>query len=145
MKHRVRYRKLGRTTSHRQALFRNMLASLVNLDRIETTLGKARELKPLADNLITLAKEGSVAARRRAMSLMQNRSAVQKLFSTLVDRFKDRAGGYTRILKLGFRHGDSAAMAIIEYLTAEIKKAVSEPAKKKEKVKKKAAAKTKSK
>ena len=126
MRHNLAHRRLGRTTAHRQALFRNMLSALVNRDRIETTLGKARELRPLADKLVTLAKTGTLASRRIAFSLLRDDTAIKKLFSNLVDRYRDRMGGYTRILKLGFRHGDSAPMAILEYLTAEIKKAAAE-------------------
>ena len=122
MRHRKAHRKLGRTTSHRKALFRNMLTALVNNDRIETTLAKAKELKPLSDKMVSLGKDGSLAARRRAISILQDKSSVKKLFSTLADRFGDRKGGYTRVLKLGFRHGDNSPMAIIEFLTAEIKK-----------------------
>ncbi len=122
MRHNLAHRRLGRNTPHRLALFRNMLSALVTRDRIETTLIKAKELRPLADKLITLAKEGTVPARRTAFSLLRDDTSVKKLFSTLVDRYRDRNGGYTRILKLGFRHGDSAPMAILEYLTAEIKK-----------------------
>lgn len=126
MRHNIAHRKLGRTTSHRKALFRNMLSALVARDRIETTLAKARELRPLADKLITLAKEGTLPARRFAFRVLRDETTVKKLFSALVERFSDRKGGYTRILKLGFRHGDSAPMAILEYLTAEIKKAAGE-------------------
>lgn len=124
MRHKVAGVKLGRTTAHKKALFRNLVTSLIINDRIETTLPKAKELRRWADKMITLAKKNTVHARRQAMSLLQDRAALQKLFTTLVDRYKDRAGGYTRILKLGFRHGDNAAMAVIEYLTAEAKKAV---------------------
>jgi large subunit ribosomal protein L17 len=131
MRHNIAHKRLGRTTAHRLALFRNMLTALVNRDRIETTLGKARELKPLADKLVTLAKNngGSVASRRRAFSLLRDDTAVKKLFSSLADRFRERKGGYTRILKLGFRHGDCAPMAILEYLTAEIKSSKSKVSK----------------
>lgn len=103
-----------------------MLTAVVNRDRIETTLAKAKELRPLADKLITLAKNGSLASRRIAFSLLRDDAALKKLFSSLVDRFRDRNGGYTRILKLGNRHGDSAPMAILEFLTAEIKKITEE-------------------
>lgn len=121
MRHNVAHRRLGRTTGHRQSLFRNMLSSLIVRDRIETTLGKAKELRPLADRLITLAKDGTLSKRRMAFSMLRDDVALKKLFTTLVDRYRERKGGYTRILKLGNRHGDSAPMAIIEYLTAEIK------------------------
>jgi large subunit ribosomal protein L17 len=111
-----------------------MLAAVINRDRIETTLAKAKELRPLADNLITLAKNGSLASRRIAFSLLRDDAALKKLFSNLVDRFRDRKGGYTRILKLGNRHGDSAPMAILEFLTAEIKKITEEKSAKGKKV-----------
>ena len=122
MRHNIAHRRLGRNTQHRQAMFRNALSSLINRDRIETTLAKARELRPVADKLITLAKKGTLASRRMAFSMLRDDMALKKLFSNLVDRFNDRIGGYSRILKLGFRHGDSAPMAILEYLTAELKK-----------------------
>ncbi len=121
MRHNYAHRRLGRNTPHRLALFRNMLSALVNRDRIETTLGKARELRPMADKLITLAKEASIPARRRAFSLLRDDDAVKKLFSVMAERYNERKGGYTRILKLGHRHGDCAPMAILEYLTAEVK------------------------
>ncbi len=122
MRHNIAHRKLGRTTGHRLALFRNMLSALVTRDRIETTLAKAKALRPLADKLVTLAKTGTLSARRSAFALLRDDNSVKKLFSILVDRYRDRKGGYTRIMKLGNRHGDCAPMAIIEYLTAEIKK-----------------------
>jgi large subunit ribosomal protein L17 len=122
MRHHVAGKKLGRTTAHKIAMFRNMVTSLIMNDRIETTLPKAKELRRWADKMITLAKKNTVASRRQAMTVLRDKAALQKLFSDLVDRFKDRAGGYTRVLKLGFRHGDNAPMAVIEYLTAEIKK-----------------------
>lgn len=135
MRHNLAHKRLGRTTAHRQSLFRNMLSALINRDRIETTLGKARELRPLADKLVTIAKKNTVAARRQAFSALRDDVAVHKLFSALADRFKDRKGGYTRILKLGNRHGDSAPMAILEYLTAEIKKVAVEKNQKAKKAK----------
>lgn len=125
MRHQARTSKLGRTTAHKRAMLRNMVTSLILKDRIETTLPKAKELRRWAEKMITLAKRQTLHARRQAMTVLKDRDALQKLFTTLVDRFKDRQGGYTRILKLGYRHGDSAPMAVIEYLTAEIKKAVS--------------------
>lgn len=120
MRHLVDSRKLGRTTSHRLALFRNMLSSLILCDRIETTLPKAKELRRWADWMVSLGKEGTLAARRRATRWVQNEAALQKLFSNLADRFKARNGGYTRIMRLGNRHGDNSPMAIIEYLSAEV-------------------------
>ncbi len=120
MRHLVDARKLGRTSSHRLAMFRNMLSALILRDRIETTLPKAKELRGLADRMVTLAKDGSLAARRRALRWVQDEVAIQKLFGVLSDRFKARNGGYTRIMRLGQRHGDNAPMAIIEYLSAEM-------------------------
>lgn len=122
MRHHVHNKKLGRTTAHKKAMLRNMVTSLILNDRIQTTLPKAKELRKWADKMITLAKKNSLHAKRQAMSILRDRAAMQKLFTTLLERFKDRQGGYTRIMKLGFRQGDSAAMAIIEYLTAEAKK-----------------------
>lgn len=119
MHHQKSYRKLGRTSAHRMALFRNMVTALILKDRIETTVPKAKELRRVADRMITLGKEGSLAARRRAAAFVRSPDAVQRLFSQLADRFKVRNGGYTRIIRLGDRHGDSAPMAIIEYLSAE--------------------------
>jgi large subunit ribosomal protein L17 len=127
------HRRLGRTTSHRLALFRNMLSALVARDRIETTLGKARELRPMADKLVTLAKTGTLASRRTAYSLLRDDTSLRKLFTTLVDRYRDRKGGYTRIMKLGVRHGDCAPMAVLEYLTADVKPAAKPAADKKKK------------
>lgn len=116
MRHLVDHRKLGRTASHRRALFRNMAASLILSERIETTLPKAKELRRVADNLITLAKGGTLHKRRQAASFLQDGDALSKLFGVLADRFKDRQGGYTRIFKFGSRLGDGAPMAAIEYL-----------------------------
>lgn len=116
MRHHVDNRKLGRTTAHRLAMFSNMLCSLVERDRIETTLPKAKELRRFADKLVTLGKRKTLHARRRAFQMVKNHGAVKKIFDDLASRFASRNGGYTRILKLGFRHGDSAPMAMIEYL-----------------------------
>jgi large subunit ribosomal protein L17 len=93
-----------------------MATSLIDFERIETTLAKAKQLRRLADRLVTLGKEGTLQARRRALAIVRKKSSVSKLFTTLADRFRDRNGGYTRILKLGFRLGDGAPMSIIEYL-----------------------------
>lgn len=120
MRHRVDHRKLGRHTSHRKALLRNMATSLILAERIETTLPKAKELRRLADRLVTFGKDGSLHARRQAARVIQNPEALKKLFTTLAERFKDRAGGYTRIFHFGFRRGDSAEMAAIEYLGYEL-------------------------
>jgi large subunit ribosomal protein L17 len=107
-------RKLGRTSSHRKAMFRNQLASLIDNERIITTLPKAKELRPIAEKLITLAKNDSVHARRQAFEQVANDSLIAKLFDTLGPRFSTRPGGYTRIMKLGARRGDAAEMAILE-------------------------------
>jgi large subunit ribosomal protein L17 len=107
-------RKLGRTSSHRNAMFRNQLASLIESERIITTLPKAKELRPLAEKLITLAKNDSVHARRQAAKQVPDDALVAKLFDTLGPRFSTRPGGYTRIMKLGARRGDAAEMAILE-------------------------------
>lgn len=107
-------RKLGRTSSHRNAMFRNQLASLIESERIITTLPKAKELRPLAEKLITLAKNDSVHARRQAAKQVPDDKLVAKLFDTIGPRFSTRPGGYTRIMKLGARRGDAAEMAILE-------------------------------
>jgi large subunit ribosomal protein L17 len=107
-------RKLGRTSSHRSAMFRNQLASLIENERIITTLPKAKELRPLAEKLITLARNDSVHARRQAARTVPNDALIAKLFDTLGPRFSTRPGGYTRIMKLGARRGDAAEMAILE-------------------------------
>lgn len=114
MRHGMANRKLGRTSSHRAAMFRNQLASLIENERIITTLPKAKELRPLAEKLITLARNDSVHARRQAARTVPNDALIAKLFDTLGPRFSTRPGGYTRIMKLGARRGDAAEMAILE-------------------------------
>ncbi len=109
-------RKLGRTSGHRLMMFRNQLASLIQSERIITTLPKAKELRPQIERLITLGKNDSVHARRNAARVIENEDVVGKLFDTLGPRFSDRAGGYTRIIKLGPRRGDAAEMAILEFV-----------------------------
>lgn len=121
MRHHVDGRKLGMKSSHKKAMFANMSASLILHDRIETTLPKAKELRRIADRLVTLGKSQLLSARRRAVAITRNKAAVHKLFDELAKRFAARNGGYTRILKLGWRHGDAAPMAAIEYLDAEHK------------------------
>lgn len=116
MRHRKSGRKLNRNSSHRKAMFRNMTASLVEHEVIKTTLPKAKELRRVAEPLITLSKEDSVANRRLAFDRLRNKATVGKLFSELGPRFKERPGGYIRILKCGFRKGDNAPMAIVELL-----------------------------
>ncbi len=114
MRHRIAGRKLGRTTTHRAATLANMAVALIRHEQIKTTLPKAKELKPFVDKLITLGKTGGLANRRRAISILQDAVVAQKLFGPLADRYKTRAGGYSRVLKAGFRHGDTADMAVIE-------------------------------
>lgn len=116
MRHRKSGRKLNRNSSHRKAMFKNMTASLVEHEVIKTTLPKAKELRRVAEPLITLSKEDSVANRRLAFDRLRNKATVGKLFSDLGPRFKDRPGGYIRILKCGFRKGDNAPMAYVELL-----------------------------
>ena len=114
MRHGNANRKLGRTSSHRNAMFRNQLASLIEAERIVTTLPKAKELRPIAEKLITLAKNDSVHARRQAARQVPDDALIAKLFDTIGPRFSTRPGGYTRIMKLGARRGDAAEMAILE-------------------------------
>ena len=114
MRHRKGPRKLNRTSSHRKAMFANMSAALIKHEQIVTTLPKAKELRSIVDKLITLGKRGDLHARRQALNTIKDRALVEKMFSTLAERYTDRAGGYTRLLKAGFRHGDNAPMAIIE-------------------------------
>src|SRR5687767_5202374 len=114
MRHGMANRKLGRTSSHRKAMFRNQLASLIDNERIITTLPKAKELRPLAEKLITLAKNDSVHTRRQAFQVIPDNALIAKLFDTLGPRFSTRPGGYTRIMKLGARRGDAAEMASLE-------------------------------
>ncbi|MGY8956248.1 MAG: 50S ribosomal protein L17 [Alphaproteobacteria bacterium] len=114
MRHRKGPRKLNRTSSHRKAMFANMATALIKHEQIVTTLPKAKELRSVVDKLITLGKRGDLHARRQALSTIKDRALVEKMFSTLAERYAERPGGYTRVLKAGFRHGDSAPMAIIE-------------------------------
>lgn len=121
MRHGVRGRKLGRTTSHRLALFRNQLASLVEHERIITTLAKAKELRPIAEKIVTKGKQGTVHARRQVRPWLAKRELVKKLFDEISPRFQERPGGYLRIVKLGPRQGDNAEMAAIEFVDFEFK------------------------
>ena len=114
MRHRKSGRKLGRTSSHRSAMFRNMVTSLFEHERIVTTKEKAKELRPIAEKMITLAKKGDLHARRQALSYIRSKDIVEKLFTDIKEQFADRKGGYTRILQTGARKGDAASMAIIE-------------------------------
>lgn len=114
MRHRKAGLKLGRTSSHRDAMFRNMVTSLFKHDRIKTTDVKAKELRRWADKMITLAKRGDLHARRQALAIIREKDVVHKLFSEAAERFSGRQGGYTRVVKMGFRPGDSAQIALIE-------------------------------
>ena len=114
MRHGKSGRKLGRTSSHRKAMFRNMVTSLFEHERIVTTEQKAKELRPIAEKMITLAKRGDLHARRQALSYIQSKDVVAKLFDEIQGQFADRQGGYTRIIKIGPRMGDNAEMALIE-------------------------------
>ena len=114
MRHRSGYRKLNRTHSHRKAMFANMAVALLTHEQIKTTLPKAKELRRIADRIITLGKKGTLHARRQAGAYLRDDDALTKLFDTLAERYKERPGGYTRVLKAGFRYGDSAPMAMIE-------------------------------
>ena len=114
MKHRIKGKKLNRTSSHRKALLKNMSQALIKHEQIVTTLVKAKTLKPYFDKLITIGKKGNLSARRQAISKVGDLKLVEKLFSTLANRYKTRNGGYSRVLKAGFRYGDSAPMAVIE-------------------------------
>ena len=116
MRHGVAHRKLNRTASHRKAMFANMAASLIKHEQITTTLPKAKELRPIADKLVTLAKKGDLAARRRAASQIGDEAMAKKLFDVLGPRYAERQGGYTRVLKAGFRYGDNAPIAVIEFV-----------------------------
>ena len=120
MRHRIAHRKLNRTASHRKAMFANMSASLIEHEQIVTTLPKAKELRPLMEKLVTLAKKGGVANRRLAMSRIRDEAQTKKLFDVLGPRYADRQGGYIRVLKAGFRHGDNAPMAVIEFVDRDV-------------------------
>ena len=114
MRHRKGPAKLGRTSTHRQAMLANMAASLVKHEQIVTTLPNAKALRPVVEKLITLAKKGDLSSRRLAIARLRDEAMVRKLFSTLAERYNERPGGYTRVLKAGFRYGDDAPMAVIE-------------------------------
>ena len=114
MRHRVAGRHLSRPTAHRLALYRNLVIDLIEYEKITTTQAKAKEAGPLAEKLITLGKEGSVHSRQQALSMIGNKATVNKVFAELGPRYADREGGYTRIVKLGYRHGDAAPVAQLE-------------------------------
>jgi large subunit ribosomal protein L17 len=120
MRHKVSKRKLNRTSSHRKALLANMAVALIKHEQIKTTLPKAKELAPYVDKLITLGKKGDLNARRKLYSIVPENQWGAKVFDILADRYKERKGGYTRIMKAGFRYGDSAPMAVIELVDRDI-------------------------
>jgi large subunit ribosomal protein L17 len=120
MRHGIAHRKLGRTTAHRTAMFANMAASLIKHEQITTTLPKAKELRPFVEKLVTLAKRGDLHARRIAISRVRDVAQVGKLFETIGPRYKARKGGYTRVLKAGFRYGDNAPVAVIEFVDRDV-------------------------
>ncbi len=126
-------RKLGRTSSHREAMFRNMVTSIIKHESIRTTDATAKEVRKLADRMITLGKRGDLHARRQALSVVRDKEMVAKLFGELAERFRSRAGGYTRIVKVGYRFGDNAPVSILEYIPDETRKEKAKPKKKEKK------------
>ena len=126
-------RKLGRTSSHREAMFRNMVTSIIRHESIRTTDATAKEVRKLADRMITLGKRGDLHARRQSLSVVRDKEMVAKLFGELAERFRNRAGGYTRIVKVGYRFGDNAPVSILEYIPDENRKEKAKPKKKEKK------------
>lgn len=120
MRHRLSGRKLGRKSQHRKAMFSNMAAALIKHEQIKTTLPKAKELRSVVDGLITLGKKGRLHDRRRAYAFLRDDDMTRKLFDTLADRYRERSGGYTRVLRAGVRYGDAADMAIIELVDRDV-------------------------
>lgn len=120
MRHKMGGRKLNRKSGHRSALLANMAAALIKHEQITTTLPKAKELRPYVEKLVTLGKQGDLHARRRAIAIMRDRDQVSKLFDAIAKRYTGRAGGYTRVLKAGFRYGDNAPLAIIEFVDRDV-------------------------
>ncbi len=120
MRHGMAGRKLNRTSSHRKAMFANMAASLIEHEQIVTTLPKAKEIRPIVEKLVTLGKRGDLHARRQAISQIKDQDAVRKLFDSLASRYATRNGGYLRIMKAGFRTGDNAPMAVIEFVDRDV-------------------------
>jgi large subunit ribosomal protein L17 len=116
MRHNMKGRKLNRTSAHRKAMLANMAVALINHEQITTTLPKAKELRPYTEKLVTLAKKGNLHARRLCLAQIRDKAATDKLFATISNRYKERNGGYTRVLKAGFRYGDDASLAIIEFV-----------------------------
>lgn len=120
-------RKLGRTSSHKEAMFRNMVTSVIKHERIRTTDSKAKEVRKLAEKMITLGKKGNLHARRQALAFVRDKNLVSKLFGELTERYRKRAGGYTRIIKVGYRFGDNAPVSILEFIPEEKKKEKAKP------------------
>ena len=120
MRHRLNGRKLNRPSDHRKALFANLALSLIKHEQIRTTLPKAKDLRPIVEGLVTLGKQGSLHARRQAIAFLRDPKIADKLFSTLGPRYSKRSGGYTRVLKAGYRYGDSSPMAVIEFVDRDI-------------------------
>jgi large subunit ribosomal protein L17 len=120
MRHRIAGRKLNRTSQHRKAMFANMAAALLKHEQISTTLPKAKELRPFVEKLITLGKTGGLHARRQALGVLKDAKLTEKLFATLAERYRTRSGGYTRVLKAGFRFGDAAPAAVIELVDRDV-------------------------
>lgn len=120
MRHGISGRKLGVTSSHRLAMFRNMAVALIKHEQITTTLPKAKELRPVVEKLVTLGKRGDLHARRQAYAMLRDETIVVKLFSVIADRYKSRQGGYLRVLKAGVRYGDAADMAVIEFIERDV-------------------------
>jgi large subunit ribosomal protein L17 len=120
MRHGFRGRRFNRTAEHREAMFANMSAALIKHEQIVTTLPKAKDLRPVVEKLVTLAKRGGLHARRQAMAQLRDETQLKKLFDVLAKRYESRNGGYLRIMKAGFRHGDSAAMAVIEFVDRDV-------------------------
>jgi large subunit ribosomal protein L17 len=116
MRHRLRGRSFSRKSAHRKAMFESLAAALIKHEQITTTLPKAKDLRPIVERLITIGKHGGLAGRRRAIAALQDTALVEKLMTTLAQRYAARAGGYTRIVKSGYRYGDDAAMAVIELI-----------------------------
>ena len=142
MRHKLGYRKLNRTSEHRKALFKNMLNSLIKYEQITTTLPKAKELKPQIDKAITLGKKNNLQSKKNLFSELQSKTSVEKLLKILSQRYEKRKGGYSRVVKAGFRHGDSAPMAIIELVDkdpqakkVDVKKKVETPTKESQELK----------
>ena len=120
MRHAVAHRKLGRRSDHRRAMFANMCASLIKHEQIVTTLPKAKDLRPIVEKLVTLGKRGDLHARRQAIAQMRDLAMVKKLFEVIGPRYQDRNGGYTRVLKAGYRYGDNAPVAVIEFVDRDL-------------------------